>query len=205
MNTNDNSLVRPRLLIRTDADDNRNRQDYLLRLARSNDLRGIGELCQVLDVGFAKLTTASSEDVNNFIKGGQQLVGVGPEKGLSLLKRGRGRRRRICPDCISDDAPHVPSFNFAIPIVCPRHNLVPHDTCEACNSPIDYLNSTVESCACGFLFSKSTRISPPSWLIDLYEKFSLWCPIEIEVSQYEELAKRYVYAAHLIAYLVQPE
>lgn len=202
---NDNTLDGPRLLIRTDASEYLNRQDYLLRLARSNGFRGIAELCETLGVGFAKFTTASSEGVNNFLKGGVSLFGIGSEKGLSLLMRGKGRRRRICPECISDDVPHTASFNFAIPIVCPRHNLVPHDVCEACNSPIDYLDSTVENCACGFSFSKSTRISAPAWLIDFYEKFSLGCPPEIGANQYEELAKRYVHVAHLIAYLAGSE
>ncbi|MGO4382146.1 hypothetical protein [Pseudoduganella sp. RAF53_2] len=194
--------VRPRLLIRLDANFYPNRQDYLLRLADSNCFDGINALCRVLGVGFAKMVTASNEGINNYLRGYPELKGLGSQKGLSLLQRARGRKRRICPACVLEDLPHAACLNFALPIICPRHNIVPHDVCQACDKPIDYLASSIHRCSCGFFFGDSARIVPAGWFTEFQEVFS---PQVAEGRSYDELAKSFVYLAHFAAYLTNYE
>lgn len=114
---------------------------------------------------------ASNEELNNYINGGPELKNTNQRYVVSFLQeKAVARRRRICPKCIAEDVPHAVSFNFAVPIPCPRHKCMPHDICEHCKKHINYFTSELRRCVCGFRFSESALMPFPGWLTELYTK-----------------------------------
>lgn len=166
-----------RLIVRPDALQNRNRQDYLMRLAEANGLDGIADLCKVLHTSYTVLASLPGEKLNAILSGvpiGIVAPQAEPIHGLNARRYGLSNDARVCPKCIEEHRSQSVVFNFMLPVCCPVHRSLPIDTCGACNSPIRYSRRFTQFCDCGESLAKSAMIESPTWLATFYGIFAPW-------------------------------
>lgn len=166
----------PLLLVRLDACQFPNRQDYLIRLAAENRYRGVRHLCRELKVRYVDLLFCEPEVFNAFIAGRAtrpELI-CSRKRQIWLVRLGLGSPARICPECVANGLPQSQVFNSALPILCPIHSLLPFDLCPECGSGITYLRISIDRCKCGYAFRNGPVITPPDWLGKLYQACAPW-------------------------------
>jgi len=187
---------RPPLLHRLDANHYSNRPDFLLRVANMNRLENVAALSMTLNLSYETLVMASSDDLNRHMHGSTTIKNARKKNVVSRLQqRAVARRRRICPQCVSEDRSHAVSFNFAVPVPCPYHDCIPVDVCQNCEEFIDYFKCGLKKCFCGFRLSASRLVRTPRSYKEFYDKAMRgnWaCGPETIV----DMAFRHLYFAH---------
>jgi hypothetical protein len=196
----------PRLMVRPDAQEYQNRQDYLMRVAAGNRLNGISDLCQVLNTDFSTLVSLPDKAINKFFNGVplERIAVAGSPRYThpGLARKGLGSRTRICPQCIVEGLPLDAYFNFALPVPCRKHKLMPVDRCPECLNPINYFRKAIEACDCGFYFANCGRVLPPQWLPMFFSNFAPWHISLLFPESFTELAIRNDESGRLISLLL---
>lgn len=191
-----------RLLIRLDANDYPNRQDFLMQLAAKNMLKGPLDLVEILGKSYARLTSMSSATLNLLLRGDPAVEKVAPNI-RSVQNNGLGKQSRICPECSASATPPHPYFNFSLPIPCWRHEIMPIDECPSCHRPLSYLREHVGYCNCGFNLAAAPRVPKPKWLSRFFTRFAQWRKTIPLNASYSELAEHYASSGLVVRVLIE--
>ena len=176
-----------------------------MRVAQANGLKGIPELTSIYGVHYTGFCSMSDNRLNQLFRG--EISGIecgfdGLHKGGGYARRlGWAKETRVCPSCIRDGEPQFVMFNFALPVLCPRHGELPIDVCPNCSTTPSYLRANINHCECGFNFGEASGHSRPPWLGKFYERFASWhyClpqtyPELLEVAKADWAASQFVLA-----------
>lgn len=199
-------LRAPNLLVRCKALPGHNRQDFLMRIAAANGLRGIPELCRVLKTNYETLISLKPDQLNRYFSGTPLFTVVDSKTtrfhGRSLTKAGLSKQARICLQCLTSGSPLDRHFNLALPVPCKTHGTWPVDRCPACERSITYLRREIPFCDCGFSLAKLATSMPPSWLGIFHELFAPWHLGGAKAPCFSNLAANDAMAGGLIRILI---
>jgi hypothetical protein len=129
---------------------------YLLRLAQTNELKGISGLAKSIGTSQIDLMIASPVDVLAALK-----IQPPPDlevqafqrrgKLINLAMHGRTMRCRVCPLCIdANQHSYIPaSWDRSFEHSCRVHRIALLDTCSECGAPLTYLRPRIGYCSCG--------------------------------------------------------
>lgn len=168
----------PILLVRPDPATFQCRQDHLMEIAEKNTLAGIRDLCEKLRGSFMILAIAKEDELRAFTLGQLQ-----PSKGLrrcsstssELRLFGLGNPSKVCPACLKDGLPVTHYTNYALTMVCRRHNLLLVDQCPHCEKDICYMRPHKERCEfCRKSLAYLEFKRAPSWLKKFRDVFAPW-------------------------------
>lgn len=149
-----------------------------MRVALANGMKGIPELSATYGIHFSGLCSLSDNKLNQLFRGeisGTECRQAGMQHGGGYARRlGWAKETRVCPYCVQEEVPQFVMFNFAIPVLCPRHGELPIDVCPSCSARPSYLRARINYCGCGFYFGAAKGHSRPPWLGKFYERFACW-------------------------------
>lgn len=154
------------------------RQDYLLTVAEENHLRGIPDLCKLLDTDYAVLVTVPANSLDAALSGKDVLPALPPvqrrTRAYDLNRMGLGGRAWTCVLCLQEGRPAPDSFNLSLGICCHTHDTVLINKCPRCKKQLYYQRFKRRLCPCGAELHMSSPIKSPAWIEDFYKLFAPW-------------------------------
>lgn len=79
-----------------------------------------------------------------------------PDRKLKMASRGRCKKTRLCPLCLTADViPYIRAeWGMPMSIACQQHRTMLIDRCHACDQPLDVFRNHILRCQCGAALHK---------------------------------------------------
>ncbi len=150
------------------------RPDFLLELAELNRLRGISELCRVLQTDYITLATLPLPMLSAALRGRLKLQrNANSRHHRQLKKLGLETHKRMCPLCSKDGLLAKSHFSRPLELLCHQHDTLLIDCCPKCDNEItnkQNFSGICEICLCSL--SSDFADATPDWVHSFLRLFS---------------------------------
>lgn len=141
--------------------------DYVIRLAEANYIGGgLRTMASLAGMYANQLLVAIPSEV--LLKFGIVLpeplrehpLDAPPDRKLKMASRGRCKKTRLCPLCLTADViPYIRSeWGMPMSIACQQHRTMLIDRCHACDQPLDIFRNHILRCQCGAALQKQVPL-----------------------------------------------
>jgi hypothetical protein len=141
--------------------------DYVIRLAEANYIGGgMRAMASLAGMYANQLLVATPSEV--LLRFGVILpetlrehpLDSPPERKLKMASRGRCKKTRLCPLCLTADViPYIRAeWGMPMSIACQQHRTMLIDRCHACDQPLDIFRNHILRCQCGAALQKQVPL-----------------------------------------------
>ena len=148
-----------------------------MTLAEENGLHSYYSVCKMLNCDIDRLLQMSEVDLRLLLMGELRTDGLRTRRYIAAnisLPAPLGLWSRVCPVCLSSGLPVHEFFNYALTVVCSRHQLHLVDHCDRCNKRLLYTRRRRLFCDCGFDLRASRQYPAEGWVPLFYGTFAPW-------------------------------